>query len=37
VTEDLVRSEPAEMYPRTVHIRDWRIIRIEFHEGQAFC
>lgn len=36
-TGDLVRSEPAEMYPQTVHIRDWRIIRIVFHEGQAFC
>ncbi|HKY59481.1 MAG TPA: hypothetical protein VJP59_00580 [Gemmatimonadota bacterium] len=36
-TGSLVRSEPAEMYPQTVHIRDWRIIRIEFHDGQAFC
>jgi len=36
-TGDLVRSEPPEMYPQTVHIRDWRIIRIEFHDRQAFC
>lgn len=36
-TGNLVRSEPAVMYPQTVHIRDWRIIRIEFHDGQAFC
>lgn len=36
-TGDLIRSEPAEMYPQTVHIRDWRIIRIEFHDGKAFC
>jgi hypothetical protein len=36
-TGDLLRSEPAVMYPQTVHIRDWRIIRIEFHDGQAFC
>ena len=36
-TGDLVRSEPAQMYPQTVHIRDWRIIRIDFHDGRAFC
>ena len=36
-TGDLVRSEPAELYPQTVHIRDWRIIRIDFHDGRAFC
>ncbi|HET6340657.1 MAG TPA: hypothetical protein VFG78_00580 [Gemmatimonadota bacterium] len=36
-TGDLVRAEPAEMYPQTVHIRDWRIVRIEFHDGPAFC
>jgi len=30
-------QEPAEMYPQTVHIRDWRAIWIEFKDGQAFC
>ena len=25
------------VFAQTVNIQDWRIIRIEFHDGQAFC